>query len=168
MLDPLHESYLNLFHQFRRITERIDFSGISRGEFLILVHMKEKNNQGEVVTIRSLADMLQVTSPAVSRMIGQMVKAGFVEKKVMPEDRRNNCLFVTGKGNEVLQCCGERFRRIGDSLRAVYGEEKTRQFAMMCQDFLDAFEQVLYEEGEMKKARLRFADLDEFKKNRQK
>lgn len=146
MLDPLHECYLHLFQQFRKVTEKIDFSGVSRGEFLILIHMKEKNNQGEVVTTRSLADMLQVTSPAVSRMVGQMAKDGLVEKKVMPEDRRNNCLFVTEEGKEVLRCCEERFRRLGDNLRRVYGEEKTRQFAGMCQDFLDAFEQVLCEE----------------------
>lgn len=146
MLDPLHESYLDLFYQFRRIIEKIDFFGISKGEFLILVHMKEKNDQGEVVTIRNLADMLRVTSPAISRMIGQMVKDGLVEKKMMPEDRRNNCLFVTKKGSEVLRCCEDRFERIAEKLRAIYGEKRTSQFAVMCRDFLNTLEQMLSEE----------------------
>src|SRR5919204_5198045 len=55
----------------------------------------------EEPTINRLAELLEVTKQAASRLADEMERDGFIERRPDPEDRRRLRLCLTAKGKRV-------------------------------------------------------------------
>ncbi len=56
---------------------------------------------GSGICISGLAERLQVSSPAVSRMVGTLEEKGYIGRGTGKEDRRNTYITLTEKGKEA-------------------------------------------------------------------
>lgn len=58
---------------------------------------------GEALSLRALADRLEMSSPAALKVIEAMVRDGFVERVGAPEDRRVRAVRATAHGTAALE-----------------------------------------------------------------
>lgn len=55
------------------------------------------------ITQQELAERLRVTKGNICGLIDRMEKRGFVERRMDPEDRRSNLLYVTPHGRQIAE-----------------------------------------------------------------
>lgn len=144
--DRIRRKYLGLFHKFTQLAGKIDFLDVSRKEFMVLELIHRLGEDDKVITIRDIADRMQVSSPAVSRMIGALAKDKLVEKQVLAADRRNTYIVLTKKGLEVVEHCERRLCRISDEVLEAIGSDEVWELAKGCEQLLDAFESAIQAE----------------------
>ena len=88
------DRYDELFKMFNRIVEKMDFVSVSKAEFFLLVQIRRQVQVQEVSTVRTLAQDMGVSSPAVSRMIRSLSEKNMVEKRDLSSDRRNTSITL--------------------------------------------------------------------------
>lgn len=83
----------------RAFNERARTIGVTRPQWQVLSALKrhEGYNQGR------LAELLDVEPITLSRMVDRMQKAGLVERRPDPDDRRAWRLFLTEKAQEIIK-----------------------------------------------------------------
>ena len=140
-METLEERYFELFKMFNRIVEKMDFVSVSKAEFFLLVQIHRQVQVQEVSTVRTLAQDMGVSSPAVSRMIRSLSEKNMVEKRDLSSDRRNTSITLTERGIETLRENSGRIQRdlVMDSL----GETFATEFAEKCSLFLEALTQAM-------------------------
>ncbi|MFF9279003.1 MarR family transcriptional regulator [Streptomyces griseosporeus] len=72
------------------------------------LHILEHNDG---INLRTLAEFLASTPPSTSRLCDRLHAAGFVERKMSPEDRREVRLHLSSRGRAFLADLRERRER---------------------------------------------------------
>lgn len=67
-------------------------------------------------TQNEIADFLSVTPASIAFSTKRMQKSGLIQKQVNASDMRCNRLYLTPKGQEVLESFGEEYVRINESV----------------------------------------------------
>ena len=142
-METLEERYFELFKMFNRIVEKMDFVSVSNAEFFLLVQIHRQVQVQEVSTVRTLAQDMGVSSPAVSRMIRSLSEKNMVEKRDLSSDRRNTSITLTERGIETLRENSGRIQRVRDLVMDSLGETFTTEFAEKCSLFLEALTQAM-------------------------
>ena len=62
------------------------------------------------MTVSDLLDILRITKQSLSRVLGQLIREGFVKQRPGPRDRRQRLLELTAKGMELERSLTERQR----------------------------------------------------------
>lgn len=88
-----------------RINERLDDAlrrfGIDLGEYEILVSLEEA--EGRQLRMSELADKVHQSRSRLTHTVARMERAGLVERRACPTDRRGVWAKLTDKGFELLQ-----------------------------------------------------------------
>lgn len=92
------------------IDQRARRIGMTRAQWALLYHIERTKGARQV----DLASLMELEPMTVARLIDRLEKAGVVERRADPADRRANRIYLTKKAGPVL----ERLRRIGDELMA--------------------------------------------------
>lgn len=142
-METLEERYFELFKMFNRIVEKMDFVSVSKAEFFLLVQIHRQVQVQEVSTVRTLAQDMGVSSPAVSRMIRSLSEKNMVEKRDLSSDRRNTSITLTERGIETLRENSGRIQRVRDLVMDSLGETFATEFAEKCLLFLEALTQAM-------------------------
>ena len=100
----------------RSIAER-DQVTLPQFRMLVVLGQGESNLSG-------LAEMLDVAPSTAMRMVDRLVDAGFVERRVLPENRRETRLSLTAPGERVVRQVTERRRRDLESVVERMPEEE--------------------------------------------
>ena len=116
----LHEEDLRqamelLFFAYRDFTGEADDIlseyGFGRAHHRVIYFVKR--NPG--LTVNRLLDILKITKQSLSRVLGQLVREGFVDQKTDNNDRRRRILSLTDKGEnleyKLTQAQGARIRK---------------------------------------------------------
>lgn len=140
-METLEERYFELFKMFNRIVEKMGFVSVSKAEFFLLVQIHRQVQ--EVSTVRTLAQDMGVSSPAVSRMIRSLSEKNMVEKRDLSSDRRNTSITLTERGIETLRENSGRIQRVRDLVMDSLGETFATEFAEKCSLFLEALTQAM-------------------------
>lgn len=110
----------NMTNQFNRITVKRSQSLIPKSEYiviyLLLNHYKEKQI---MLTSRDVADLMHVSSPAISRTVKSLVQKDWVNQIDNPDDRRNIFLEVTDKGKDIFD---QTFQQMESTLEVIFDE----------------------------------------------
>ena len=139
-METLEERYFELFKMFNRIVGKMDFVSVSKAEFFLLVQIHRQVQVQEVSTVRTLAQDMRVSLPAVSRMIRSLSEKNMVEKRDLSSDRRNTSITLTERGIETLRENSGRIQRVRDLVMDSLGET---EFAEKCSLFLEALTQAM-------------------------
>lgn len=94
----------------RRFDARARGIGVSRPQWRVLFAL----TRAEGVNQAMLADILEVETITVGRMVDRLAEAGLVERRPDPADRRMWRLFLTERAHAML----EALRDIGEDVRA--------------------------------------------------
>ncbi|NJS41311.1 winged helix-turn-helix transcriptional regulator [Candidatus Gracilibacteria bacterium] len=89
-LDSLFEKKVNEY-----LTKEV---GITASQFMILFGVFKCDGLSQ----KTIASHLKITESAVSRQIENMVKVGYLERQVNPDNRREHILGLTTKGRKVF------------------------------------------------------------------
>lgn len=76
-------------------------ANISLSEYAVLVHLSEADT-GQL-RVREIADLADLSGSHMTRIIGDLAKAGFVEKSRNPEDARGIDVRITKAGLSRLR-----------------------------------------------------------------
>lgn len=144
----LQEQLFRTMFRLRRFYPGDIFEDISMGEFKVLEILSgcsKGGNAGQGIYVSKMASMMEVSSPAVSRMLKSMEARDYIGRHVDSKDRRNTCVFITETGIKKRDEC----RKLAeDFMDRVINRVKPENVQRM----LDLFHQMLdVMEDELKK-----------------
>lgn len=148
--------FFSVLQQFRKLDMSNLINGLSHSEFMILgmiyhkkpPHMRDciaqKKDETEKeyednfesynekdITVSDLAARLFISSPAVSRMLGNLEDRGLIERYVQKSDRRNKYLRLTAYGKQVCTDNEKQIKRFFDEVVERMGEENMNQLSSL-------------------------------------
>ncbi len=109
----------------RRFDARARSLGVSRAQWQVLFAV----SRNEGVNQSGLAEMLEVETITVGRMVDRLEESGLVERRADPADRRAWRLHLTAKAWPLI----ERLRSVGDTVitDALIGIDPVEQDALI-------------------------------------
>ena len=133
--DPLAASSRQLMASFRRFKRMMRKPAASRegrsGEMAVMgVVAFHQVETGEGIRITEIANLLKIAPPTVTQFINGLEKAGWVERRMAPQDRRSVLVFLTDEGkrqHEAFEAhMDEMFRKLATHLGAEDTEHLVR------------------------------------------
>ena len=98
----VQDIFLENAAMFQKVCDRIQFEGVSRSEFAMLHMIHNKKDERGKLTLSELAAFLDVSSPAVSRMIKTLEDKKYIVKSPSEKDRRISYVSASGQA-EVIE-----------------------------------------------------------------
>ena len=99
--EELRQAMELLFFAYRDFTgeadEILSEYGFGRAHHRVIYFVKR--NPG--LTVNRLLDILKITKQSLSRVLGQLVREGFIDQRTDGEDRRRRILSLTDKGEKL-------------------------------------------------------------------
>ena len=109
--DELRQGMELLFFAYRDFTAEADAIlaryGFGRAHHRV-VHFVGRHPR---ITVGDLLAILHITKQSLSRVLGQLVRQGFIVQHPGPRDRRQRLLELTAKGREIERLVSEPQRR---------------------------------------------------------
>lgn len=145
-INKLQEDFIQTASRFGRLKYEAIFHDISKREYEMLTAVERFMNQkgdGKGVYVTTLAGLLKVSTPAVSRMLGVLEEKGYLERNVDLRDRRNTCVYLTESGMAARKRTEDRMRRLIKGVLDRMGEEEIRQLLTIWNRLADILEDEL-------------------------
>ena len=146
--------YLMVLTFGRLITCREAFGralGLTGSQFAVLIGAAYAQGH-DGVSIRALADHVQLASTHVTTEVGRLIRKGLLVKAVNPRDRRGVLVTLSPKGEVAVRAVSPFLRRVNDLL---FKDVRRQDFAAVSR-FLDGFalnsERALEEIGRSERA----------------
>jgi DNA-binding MarR family transcriptional regulator len=99
------------------------------------------------ITVGELLSVLQITKQSLSRVLADLVRAGYIDQRPGPSDRRQRRLALTDAGRAVeRQLYDVQHRRLADAYRRA-GAEAVDGFHTVLRGMIDSAEAVPAPEG---------------------
>ena len=143
------------FYQLHDVTRRLRTHFDRRATRLELTRAQwralKRVHHGEGITQNELAEFLEMEPIAVGRVIDRLQKAGFIERRADPRDRRVWRLHVLPKAHDVVddmeQIASELFRQMQHGIAAAEMKSMLSVLTRM-KDNLNALDRVDEKNGE--------------------
>ena len=128
--DLLAQELAQTFARFRRLgPPKGSFHGFKSGEFFLLATLINSIQPGSNgLKASELSAQLQVTPAAVTHLINDLEKTGYVERVSDPGDRRIVLLRPTEAGLKMMEVANAQFLEILKGLVEFLGEDDSREF----------------------------------------
>jgi DNA-binding MarR family transcriptional regulator len=111
--------------QLLRIREALAaLGGMTSPRYAILMQVAHKQGDSGI-SVRAVAEAMNVTAPFVVTEVGHLIAAGLVEKRKNPLDKRGVLLSLTEQGRTTLERLAPTQRMIND---AVFGSLSRKDF----------------------------------------
>lgn len=155
--DSFH--FFSVIQQFRKLDMGNLIDELSHSEFMILgmvshkgaphpevcLSMKTESDKKMDITVSDLAAKLFISSPAVSRMLGNLEERGLIERYTQKSDRRNKYLRLTAYGNQVCSDNEKRIKLFFDEVVIRMGEEDMNRLSSLLNRLHQVTEEVMDE-----------------------
>lgn len=115
LLAVAHATFVDRLHRHLADCGFVGFS--NRTGFVLRVL------DGEALSLRELADRLEMSSPAALKVIDAMTSEGYVERTAAPEDRRIRGVRATARGAAALEAARRFHVQVEQELLAAVGPE---------------------------------------------
>ena len=111
-----------------KIHNRLERFGLSDGKLVILILLRYAPNNS--LTPSELAERCEVTRGTITGLLDGLERAGLVERKSYPEDRRMLTIQLTQQGLDFIdEIMPQHFRRFGEMIkRADLSSDEIQQF----------------------------------------
>lgn len=149
-MDSLNKVKKNLFHTMSK--QRID--GLRQSEFFMLMrianhckaqeqeHLENGTTPPPGVRISALSKATNSSMPSVSQVINALENAGYVERITTKKDRRVVYVHLTEAGSVLLKTAPRPILTLLTRTTEEMGEEKTRQFIALIDEFSETIERL--------------------------
>ncbi|MBL4692084.1 MAG: winged helix-turn-helix transcriptional regulator [Magnetovibrio sp.] len=99
--EDLRQALELLFFAYRGFTGEADAIladfGLGRAHHRVIYFVK----RNPLLSVNALLSILKITKQSLSRVLGQLVREGFIDQKTDKVDRRRRTLILTDKGDEL-------------------------------------------------------------------
>ena len=100
----LRVKLIRTLFKFRKLVQSIaQVLDVSFGEFMVLNGISEQSRCGEDFKAAEAMEFLSVTKPAVSQILNNLEKKGYVTREISANDRRRIVVSLTKSGLETLE-----------------------------------------------------------------
>ena len=137
------------FHRMRQLMVHLPSKlGVSHSEFCTMNIISESDTE-DGISVSNIAAALEVTPPAVSRMLKSLEERGLIERRVNAFNRRSTMVRLTENGERLLDTAHKRFIGLmgppqSRSL-AMWGEEHLRKFNFLYNELLNIMSEYIYD-----------------------
>lgn len=114
-----------VINKLRKLAIRNTTLPISHVEFMVLHTISKATN--EKIKISDIASIMEVSTPAISKMLRNLEEKDFIVRINNDNDRRVTYVRITEQGKEVLYKSFQMFRKLMDSITARMGKEKIKE-----------------------------------------
>lgn len=130
------EDYQELIIQMRRMNVRFQrLSNIPAGELTMLLTVSRLLLQQSSVIPSDIGDAMKLSRPAVSRMLHNLEKKGYIRMESKKEDHRYVMVAFTQKGEELIEEEMERCCKLLERVKERMGEEDMQKFLYYYNEF---------------------------------
>ncbi len=128
--EPFATSSQQLMASFRRFKRMMRRPAATRegrsGEMAVMgVVAFHQVETGEGIRITEIANQLKIAPPTVTQFINNLEKAGWVERRMAPRDRRSVLVFLTEAGKSQHEAFEAHMDEMFRKLAAHLGQEDT-------------------------------------------
>ena len=138
----LVKQFMKAMARFRKMDYSVLHPGAGNGEFAALIS-RHSRQCGALygVYVSELLKVMDVSAPALSRLLRSMEQKGLCVREIDPEDRRSTCVHLTPKGQQARD--KGHTLMLGFASRVVdgMGEEEFRQMIALWNRFGDVMEE---------------------------
>lgn len=131
------EGMTGLHHIFRYLPPTGE---LNKGEFYVLHHIFHQmdGKKAADITPTELSEAMEVTKPAISKMLNVLENKGYIVRKQDPKDRRAVYVALTEKGQTVREKSMEMTANAVDRIIQQMGDEAADRLIDALQDLLQA------------------------------
>lgn len=86
------------------------------------------NADEEGVSVNSLAEKIQISKQAVSKMAKELQKYGYVSLNKNPNDSRSILITPTNQGNDLVKLIKRHNKKFVEEITKTWGDAKTKTF----------------------------------------
>jgi DNA-binding MarR family transcriptional regulator len=145
MENQLQKDLIHAIFRFKR--NRVNFPNklgnddpdVSMAEMVLLKEIAGKTCDD---TSARIHDILCVTRPALSQMLGTLEKKGYLTRDINKENRRRIVLSLTEKGTALVGHIEKQMETMLSEIIARFGEENTAQLITLINQFTDIIEDI--------------------------
>lgn len=121
-----HEDIIEYLLHPRKLQISTLFSDISCGEFMLIAAFLgyEDNHPGKHITVNELASLLDVSIPAVSRMLKNLEARGLIVRETDKDCRRNTLVVITELGMTLFSENQSKIRCLTSRILEQFTEEE--------------------------------------------
>jgi DNA-binding MarR family transcriptional regulator len=105
-LGQLLVSVCRLHHT--RADQSVDKTGLYRGQAFLLMTLSEQDG----MTHSEIAERLEISAPAVTKVITRMEEAHYVQRRPDPADRRVSRVYLQAEGHALIAEIHPAFERL--------------------------------------------------------
>lgn len=142
------EELVKMLHHLKRMIGKLRPSAkIPHGEFIMLIMIERalyenENNHTEQpgVMVSQIAQRLNSTKPATSKMLSVMEEKGYIERIMDKTDRRAVYIRLTQSGQTILDNAKESMSQFADHVIEQMGEKESEEFLRLLGRFIDVIE----------------------------
>lgn len=143
----MEEHFMKIFRQMMKIDFSVYLQNISREEFFMLGVIEgygKEHQKEEGISVSAIAHALDVSSPAVSRMLRGMEEKKYVKRKVSKYNRRTTIVNLTVSGSQVYRQSKEHLDTIFARVMDQVGEQDMEELFRISHRLVQAFEEESY------------------------
>lgn len=113
-------------------------SGVSELEFKAMACINKMKNMEEQVKVSDIVKYLELSPPAISRVMKTLEEKNFIERHTDKEDRRNTNVTLTAEGKRQFKEWTKEFEDVSLAVFEKLGEEKSNQLLNIMEEFVQA------------------------------
>jgi DNA-binding MarR family transcriptional regulator len=144
--EELRQGIELLFYAYRDFTEVADQMlaqyNFGRAHHRVIYFVSR--NPG--ITVSDLLSILKITKQSLSRVLGQLVREGFIEQKTGVQDRRQRLLTLTDKGEALERELTEQQRALIAAAYREAGAESVEGFRKVMLGMMDEKDRKRFED----------------------
>ena len=135
--DELRQGIEMLFYAYRNFTAEADAilaeHGFGRAHHRVIYFVGRHPS----ISVSALLSILRITKQSLSRVLGQLVRRGFITQRTGADDRRQRLLTLTPKGAELEARLTERQRALFARAYGMAGAEAVLGFRKVMQGLIN-------------------------------
>lgn len=101
--------------------------GVTPVQFALLRMLWKKDGQVGA----DLGEQLQLDSATITGLLDRLETHGFIERRVLPNDRRNKLVFLTEKGKSMEIPLCEKMDEMNQEVLSGFNEDEAKRFKEM-------------------------------------
>ena len=110
--------------------------GISHSEFGMMNVISEHITP-DGITVSQIAEVMDITPPAVSRTLKSLDEKGFIERRINVLNRRSTIVALTEKGEKILNSAQKNMLSMMGFVEKQMGEERVSDFNLLFGEVLE-------------------------------
>jgi DNA-binding MarR family transcriptional regulator len=150
--NKLEIAFLVCLRRLRRSRFSEIYRSLSDAEFFTLMAIRTlEEEQQSSVRIASLAERLNTSSPAISKMLRTLEQKSYCKRITDPSNRRSTFVVITEEGDALLREARQNIGVFAKRVSEKMGEDDLAEFIRLSQKCYDAMNEAVAEletEGE--------------------